>query len=237
MSSLNSVLVSGSVLEKPVWHISGDNIPVCAFSIVSKQARRSKEKNTVVIKAGIFPVRASGELARYIKNNISKDRPLRVVGRLEPQTFRDAGNKPRTGLVVFADYVEEQKTPSQSDLNSILIEGVVTNNGESYKAENGPSPRVLRIALDRNVNRNAQPDLFSGYGADPLTVKIYLNGEENRSMEIKTGNTIRAVGSLAQQPQDIVVYSRRLEILQNAGRAGQSAPAPGKRNNSFGISD
>jgi single-stranded DNA-binding protein len=240
-SNLNSVLISGLIRDRPVFSATGDNMNnthICTFSVVSKQTRNSMKDAGENVTESLFNVRSSGKLAEFVRDHMSKDQPVRIIGSLRQQKYTAPGGNAPSGVFLLAEHIEKQETPAQHDLNSIIFEGRLAKDPEFTKDADGARTCTLHIASASSENQDA----------DFFTAKVQAEGARLfYNNNIKKGAAIRLVGRLDSRFHDIVILPKHIEVKQeknfvnlNLSRdtaAGNTKLSSGKRNRSFNISD
>lgn len=81
LNDLNSILIEGKLKDDPQFSYSPKGISICYFSIVSKRSHKVDCKYEEILYISDIVVFA--EMADACRENLRKDRSVRVVGRLE----------------------------------------------------------------------------------------------------------------------------------------------------------
>ena len=103
MNSLNSVLIEGDVVHGPVE--TADNR--CVFEILSARDEADAINGGTVHKEFRFEVEARAfRLARSCLETLKTGRGVRVVGRLESETYTALDGMEHTEVVIVAEHVE-----------------------------------------------------------------------------------------------------------------------------------
>jgi single-stranded DNA-binding protein len=238
MRFTNSAAVEGIVLENPFFKKNPGGISVCAFHLLSRELRFSEESNSMDAHAIVLDIHAAGNQADYIRDNIMKDQPVLVMGKLKEFRWKDGQGGERSKIVIAAENAKKQNNKSASDLNSVILEGKITGGPEFGRSKNGEFFCNLRIRPDEDA---------SEYTA----VLSQKQAGIINNAHIGRGNSIRIFGKLELQCQTgqnggryIYIAPRYIEIKTERGFANLSffnkpeiRPAAQIRRPSFGISD
>jgi single-stranded DNA-binding protein len=240
-SNLNSVLISGLIRDRPVFSATSDNMNnthICTFSVVSKQTRNSMNDTGENVTESLFNVRASGKLAEFVRDHISKDQPVRVIGSLKQQKYMAPGDNAPSGVFLLAEHIKKHETSTQHDLNSIIFEGRLAKDPEFTKNADGARACTLHIASA--YSENQETDFFTAK-VQAEQARLFYNNN------IKKGAAIRLVGCLDSRFHDIVILPKHIEVKQEKNfvnlnllrdtAADNTKLSSGKRNRSFNISD
>jgi single-strand DNA-binding protein len=112
MNNLNSILLEGKLIENPVLANREDGQPQCNFTVQCYRMVKNAEDELVEEKH-LFDVVVLGRLAEICKEYLSKDRGVRVVGRLQ-QTKRMFGTLELPYVSIFGEHVEFRPNPAKA---------------------------------------------------------------------------------------------------------------------------
>ena len=96
MNHLNSVLIEGHLDGTPNLTTPANSEAVCLFNLASM--RFNKANSQISKHISIFPVQTIGKLAESCAKNLTKDRGVRIVGRIEQNDGHE--------LLIVAEHVE-----------------------------------------------------------------------------------------------------------------------------------
>lgn len=100
MNSLNSVLLEGVLLDNPVELGEGE----CTFTIITERNFKVEEEYRKEVSH--FGIVTFSNLADSCMKHLTKNRGVRVVGRLKQEKLDANGNGPYSGVVIVAEHVE-----------------------------------------------------------------------------------------------------------------------------------
>ena len=105
---LNKSFLQGRLTDNPVMRYTGNNTPVCSFSIACERDFKNEDGSRTVDFFDCVAWRGTGE---FIKEYFSKGSMILVSGRLQKRSYEDNTGKARfvTELVVENAYFGESK--------------------------------------------------------------------------------------------------------------------------------
>jgi single-strand DNA-binding protein len=118
MNNLNSILIEGDIVRKPLLLQTPKGTPVCKFSIASN--RYYKSDGNIEKEVSFFDVETWAKLAESCYNYGREGRSVRVVGRIKQNRWTGADGKPHSSVSIIAEHVEfrpESLKEEQSDCN------------------------------------------------------------------------------------------------------------------------
>lgn len=108
MNSLNSIIIEGTILQnsevKAVLNDSALDFDI-AFQRFFKVNGEPKEKTFKV------NVRCYGQMAQMLSSRCKKGQGIRIVGRLESESWFDGDDLERFSTYVVAEHIEFRKMP------------------------------------------------------------------------------------------------------------------------------
>ncbi len=114
MNALNSILIEGDLIDDPVTKETPRGSTVCTFSIAS--SRFYKWEDDLEEEVSHFEIESWGKLAESCKENLAKDRGVRVVGRLK-QGLVDFEGKTISRVFIVAEHVEFKPRLNRTVMN------------------------------------------------------------------------------------------------------------------------
>ena len=105
MNNLNSVLLEGVMVRKPMFRITVKEKVVCNFTIVSNRMYQ-EEDHTIVKEVSFFDIETWGTLAKACGKIGKKGCGVRVVGRLKQERWTGTDGKTHSKMIVEAEHVE-----------------------------------------------------------------------------------------------------------------------------------
>ncbi|GHT67824.1 hypothetical protein FACS1894110_14070 [Spirochaetia bacterium] len=103
MNNLNSILVEGTLVEKPAFQDTRGK-SFCTFTIASN--RFYKKHKGIEKEVSHFEVEAFGKVAENTHNLGHEGRGVRVVGRLQQKKWNDSKGKEQSKIVIVAEHIE-----------------------------------------------------------------------------------------------------------------------------------
>ncbi len=102
MNNLNSVLLEGTCVSKPVVEAVADSQKaLCSFVIESVRNERGGDK-----EVSVFEIETHGRLAGSLRQSITEGRSLRIVGRMKQIRWKDEAGEEQSTIRVIAEHVE-----------------------------------------------------------------------------------------------------------------------------------
>lgn len=123
MNSLNSLIIEGNMVRDPISKETAKGTSVCTFSIASN--RFYQLNNQTSKETSYFDVETWADLADLCKENGSKGRGVRVVGRLKQDRWTGTDGKNYSKIKVVAEHVEFKPKFTGKE-NSELKESIMT---------------------------------------------------------------------------------------------------------------
>lgn len=108
MNSLNSILIEGTLVGKPIETFNPHGVAIVSFTIASDRFFKGKG-STLEKEVSNFEIEATGRLGETCLLDLDKDRGVRIVGRLHQYRWSDSdGSEPvyHSRIVVIAEHVE-----------------------------------------------------------------------------------------------------------------------------------
>ena len=99
MHNLNSLIIEGNVVRDPVVKATPRGTPLCLFSIASNRFFKQDETS-------FFDVETWSRLAELCRENCTKGRGVRVVGRLKQDRWVGTDGKHYSKIKVVAEHIE-----------------------------------------------------------------------------------------------------------------------------------
>jgi len=113
MNNLNSILIEGNLVRDPVFKSTEKGIPICSFTIASN--RFYKQNSELEKEVGFFDVEAFSKLAEACKGHGYKGKPVRVVGRLKQNRWKNAEGKSCSRILIVAEHIEYRPDFNKQD--------------------------------------------------------------------------------------------------------------------------
>ncbi|VBB39924.1 Single-stranded DNA-binding protein (fragment) [uncultured Spirochaetota bacterium] len=102
MNNLNSVLLEGTCVSKPVVEAVADSQKaLCSFVVESVRNERGGDK-----EVSSFEIETYGRLAGVVGQTITEGRGLRIVGRMKQIRWKDEAGEEQTAIRVIAEHIE-----------------------------------------------------------------------------------------------------------------------------------
>lgn len=102
MNNLNSVLLEGTCVSKPVVEVVADSQKaLCSFVVESIRNERDGDK-----EVSLFEIETHGRLAGSLGQTITKGRGLRIVGRMKQIRWKNEAREEQSTIRVIAEHVE-----------------------------------------------------------------------------------------------------------------------------------
>lgn len=102
MNNLNSVLLEGTCVSKPVVKAVADSQKaLCSFVIESVRNERGGDK-----EVSVFEIETQGRLAWTLGRTIVEGRGLRIVGRMKQIRWKNEAGEEQSTIRVIAEHVE-----------------------------------------------------------------------------------------------------------------------------------
>lgn len=102
MNNLNSVLLEGTCVSKPVVDtLEGSGKAICSFEIESVRNEQGCQR-----EVSLFEIEAQGRLALTIGQTITEGRGMRIVGRMKQVRLKDDAGQDKSRILVIAEHVE-----------------------------------------------------------------------------------------------------------------------------------
>lgn len=102
MNNLNSVLLEGTCVSKPVVKAVADSQKaLCSFVVESVRNERGGDK-----EVSIFEIETYGRLAGSLGQTITEGRGLRIVGRMKQIHWKDETGEDKSTIWVIAEHIE-----------------------------------------------------------------------------------------------------------------------------------
>lgn len=102
MNNLNSVLLEGTCVSKPVVKAVADSQKaLCSFVIESVRNERGGDK-----EVSVFEIETQGRLAWTLGRTIAEGRGLRIVGRMKQIHWKDEAGEEQSAIRVIAEHIE-----------------------------------------------------------------------------------------------------------------------------------
>ena len=104
MNDLNSILIEGKLVRDVNLKTTASGTAVCTFSMVS--TRYYKQDDGLQKEISYFDVQAWGKLAETCHQNGTKNRGVRVVGRIKQESWQDKDGNQKDKIVIVAEHIE-----------------------------------------------------------------------------------------------------------------------------------
>jgi single-strand DNA-binding protein len=102
MNNLNSVLLEGTCVSKPVVEVVADSQKaLCSFVVESVRNERGGDK-----EVSSFEIETYGRLAGLVGKTITEGRGLRIVGRMKQIRWKDEAGEEQSTIRVIAEHIE-----------------------------------------------------------------------------------------------------------------------------------
>ena len=105
MNNLNSLILEGKVLENAELTETLEGSAICNFFIGVSHTYKGRTGNDVE-EVFNFKVGCYGTMARSLAPQLTKDKEVRVVGRLKQHKWTDKDGKKWSEIVVVAEHIE-----------------------------------------------------------------------------------------------------------------------------------
>lgn len=106
MKTLNSVIIEGNMVNKPVLKLTPNGMAMCNFSIAANTIAIYKKDDEFMQKNFYFDIDTWGKLAELCNQNGEKGRAVRVVGRLKQDRWTGSDGKNCSKVKIIAEHVE-----------------------------------------------------------------------------------------------------------------------------------
>ena len=106
MNNLNSSLLEGNLCRDPELRYTPKGTPVC--TLVLSSVRTYKLDGERHEEVSFIEAVTAGKLATVCAEHLSKDRGVRVVGRIKQERWEDGDGNSRSKVVIVAEHVEFQ---------------------------------------------------------------------------------------------------------------------------------
>lgn len=104
MHNLNSLIIEGNVVRDPVVKATPRGTPLCLFSIASNRFFKQDDQTTQ--ETSFFDVETWSRLAELCRENCTKGRGVRVVGRLKQDRWVGTDGNHYSKIKVVAEHIE-----------------------------------------------------------------------------------------------------------------------------------
>jgi single-strand DNA-binding protein len=104
MNSVNSILLEGDLIKNPEMGYTKKGIPYCDLTIVSTRYYKLKEKYQEEVS--FFDVKTWGKLAEVCREQLKKNKAIRIIGRLKQDRWKNIEGKDRSRVYVIAEHIE-----------------------------------------------------------------------------------------------------------------------------------
>jgi single-strand DNA-binding protein len=114
MNNLKSVVIEGNLVRDPVFKTTPKGTPLCTFSLASNRYYKQFGENgssDMQEEVSFFDVTTWAKLAESCRDNGSKGRGVRVVGRLKQERWQDDEGKQHSKVSIVAEHVEFRPMP------------------------------------------------------------------------------------------------------------------------------
>lgn len=102
MNNLNSVLLEGTCVSKPVVEALTDSQKaLCSFAVESVRNERGSDK-----EVSIFEIETQGRLAWTLGRTIAEGRGLRIIGRMKQIRWKNEAGEEQSTIRVIAEHIE-----------------------------------------------------------------------------------------------------------------------------------
>ncbi len=107
-NNLNSLILEGRLLENAELTETLEGSAICNFFVGVSRTYKGRTGNDVE-EVSNFKVGCYGAMARSLAPQLTKDKEVRVVGRLKQHKWTDKDGKKWSEIVVVAEHVEIRK--------------------------------------------------------------------------------------------------------------------------------
>ena len=135
MSDVNSVILVGRLVEKPIIKYAASGTAVSNLRIANNIYSKSSENNT---KANFFTVVVFGKQAENCEKYLDKGRQIIINGRLDQSSWEDDSGKKRSTVKVIANSVQfiggspsSKNTISTTEMDQSQDEPMITDTSVS----------------------------------------------------------------------------------------------------------
>jgi single-strand DNA-binding protein len=104
MNNLNSILLEGNLVGDPDLTSTPEGTTICRFSISC--TRFHKRDDLCQEEVSTFAVTVRDKLAEICKENLKKDKGVRVVGRLKEDLITDDNGKSKSKVYIVAEHID-----------------------------------------------------------------------------------------------------------------------------------
>ncbi|OJF76746.1 MAG: single-stranded DNA-binding protein [Treponema sp. CETP13] len=104
MNSMNTIMMEGHVVRDPEFKTTTKGTPLCTFSIGVN--RTYKKEDSFAKEVSFFDIETWGKWAELCKDQITKGRGVRIVGRLKQNRWNDDDGKNHSHITILAEHVE-----------------------------------------------------------------------------------------------------------------------------------
>ena len=105
MNQLNSIILEGNVVRQAELSEPSEGFKICRFSLAVNRFMK-KENGETTEEVSFFDVEGYGKMAEIWKNQTTKGRNVRVVGRLKQNRWKDTDGKNHSKTFVVAEHME-----------------------------------------------------------------------------------------------------------------------------------
>jgi single-strand DNA-binding protein len=106
MNDLNSILIQGNLVQDPVLRTTSKGTSFCTLSLASN--RYYKQDSGLEHEVSYFDVEAWDKLAEYVRRFGSKERGVRIVGRIRQYRWTSGDGTSHSKVVIVAEHIELQ---------------------------------------------------------------------------------------------------------------------------------
>lgn len=146
MNSMNTIMMEGHVVRDSEFKTTAKGTSLCTFSIAVN--RTYKKEDSFAKEVSFFDIETWGKWADLCKDQITKGRGVRVVGRLKQNRWNDDDGKSHSRVTVLAEHVEFRPVFKKSETND---EEEETNKTFFDAVEESNAAALAEVASEAEV--------------------------------------------------------------------------------------
>lgn len=121
MGSINSIILEGHMIKKPIFKLTNNGTPICVFTIANN--RFFMVKRTMRQETSFFDVETWAELADRCAMYGEKGVPVRIVGRIKQYRWKSANGCSCAAIRLVAEHVEfRRKSDLENEIDDLVEE-------------------------------------------------------------------------------------------------------------------
>ena len=183
-----STILTGRLTKDAVLGQTANGTAVAKFTVASDKTRRKSAYHEEP-EANFIPVEIYGKKAESLGEYLKKGRAYALTGKIQTDSYKDAGGNTKYAWKVVADNVEFLPGGSMSGMNSVTVVGRLTADAKTSFTKDGMCVLNFTVASDRYSKDKEK-------SADFIPITLFGKLGESLGRYLVKGKSVSIIGKI-----------------------------------------